>query len=282
MEVDSKMKALIAIDTAETVAGAITLFERLLFPRQDVVLLHVVESMFPDGSLVDLPDSHPVKSVVNQKRREGQEALFEHKFHFERTSNTVKDHLKLGSTVYSIMDTADEEEVDLIVAGSNRKGYLGSLFLGSVTKGLVSESRQSMLFGKGEVEDEKGPLRVIFATDHSPYSQQCLNTFLGWKPDGVGSVVVLHAFDPRLEDEGRARAIHLTNASAERLREHFPNTEARVVDGEVHEVIADAMRDADLLVIGAQGHGFLDRLRMGSVSFRQVVAEPHHVLVLRP
>jgi hypothetical protein len=39
---------------------------------------------------------------------------------------------------------------------------------------------------------------------------------------------------------------------------------------------------SDLLVLGAQGHGFLARLRMGSKSFHQVVSERYSVLVLRP
>jgi nucleotide-binding universal stress UspA family protein len=38
---------------------------------------------------------------------------------------------------------------------------------------------------------------------------------------------------------------------------------------------------AELLILGAQGHGFLERLTLGSTSFHQVMAEPYSVLVLR-
>jgi len=33
--------------------------------------------------------------------------------------------------------------------------------------------------------------------------------------------------------------------------------------------------------MGAHGHGMVERLTIGSISFYQVVAEPHSVLVLR-
>jgi hypothetical protein len=54
--------------------------------------------------------------------------------------------------------------------------------------------------------------------------------------------------------------------------------------GEVNATLRELMRteQADLLVLGAQGHGFLDRMRSGSVSFHQVVGESYSVLVLRP
>lgn len=37
----------------------------------------------------------------------------------------------------------------------------------------------------------------------------------------------------------------------------------------------------ELLILGAQGHGFWERLTVGSVSFHQAIAESHSVLMLR-
>ena len=42
-----------------------------------------------------------------------------------------------------------------------------------------------------------------------------------------------------------------------------------------------AEEQADLLILGSHGHGALERLALGSVSFHQVVATPHNVLVVR-
>jgi hypothetical protein len=40
-------------------------------------------------------------------------------------------------------------------------------------------------------------------------------------------------------------------------------------------------RVSRLLILGAQGYGFWERLMVGSISFHQAIAEPHPVLILR-
>jgi nucleotide-binding universal stress UspA family protein len=49
------------------------------------------------------------------------------------------------------------------------------------------------------------------------------------------------------------------------------------------KVIGEVMREkaADLLVIGAQGTGVLERLFVGSVAMHQVVNEPWNLMLLR-
>ncbi|MBC8134649.1 MAG: universal stress protein, partial [Fibrella sp.] len=38
---------------------------------------------------------------------------------------------------------------------------------------------------------------------------------------------------------------------------------------------------ADLLIVGAQGHTLMERLSLGSVSFRQAMTAPYSVMILR-
>ena len=45
--------------------------------------------------------------------------------------------------------------------------------------------------------------------------------------------------------------------------------------------VDEPAQNADLLVLGAQGHGFLERLTTGSVSLDQAVARPYSVIVMR-
>ena len=60
-------------------------------------------------------------------------------------------------------------------------------------------------------------------------------------------------------------------------------TDWSVLQGNVTEVISAAMKrtGADLLIIGAHGHGFLERLVMGSTAMHVVGNEPWNTLVLR-
>jgi nucleotide-binding universal stress UspA family protein len=55
------------------------------------------------------------------------------------------------------------------------------------------------------------------------------------------------------------------------------------VNASVNDAIKQTMQEfnAQLLIVGAHGHGFFERMMLGSIALHQVVAEPHSVLVLR-
>lgn len=79
----------------------------------------------------------------------------------------------------------------------------------------------------------------------------------------------------------------MTEASAkmvEHLRSFDLHAEYRVVQGEPDEVLGATMKDVngDLLAMGAQGHGFIERVMLGSLSLQQVMASPYSTLILRP
>jgi nucleotide-binding universal stress UspA family protein len=54
-----------------------------------------------------------------------------------------------------------------------------------------------------------------------------------------------------------------------------------VIEGSAVQVLLDAARDADLLVVGSRGHGGFAGLLLGSVSAQLVHHAPCPVLVVR-
>ena len=54
-------------------------------------------------------------------------------------SNTI---VKAGNPVDEILNTADEEECDVIVLGTHGKGWLRQAFLGSVARSVLERSRK--------------------------------------------------------------------------------------------------------------------------------------------
>lgn len=54
-------------------------------------------------------------------------------------SNTI---IKAGNAVEEILNTADEEECDVIVLGTHGKGWLRQTFLGSVARSVLERSRK--------------------------------------------------------------------------------------------------------------------------------------------
>jgi nucleotide-binding universal stress UspA family protein len=74
-----------------------------------------------------------------------------------------------------------------------------------------------------------------------------------------------------------------TEELCRRFEQLGATTHSKVVIDDPKTQLAETMREtkADLLIMGAQGHGFLERIAVGSVSLQQVVAEDYPVLIIR-
>lgn len=206
----------------------------------------------------------------------------------------------VGAAAPALIDYANREGLELIVVQSERKSALGSLFLGSVSRGLAISAHCSVLISKGKAEHD-GPLRAVFATDHSDYAAKAFDQFLTWAPAGIASLhIVSSAYFPdmarllsfyEVSERGDMARHALLLEFERRTEELVSRAKARgykatheVCQTSPSEAIASAMtgNQADLLIMGAQGHGFMHRLLIGSTSLHQVVSEPWSVLLMRP
>lgn len=294
------MRILFGIDRSGGCLPAIQMALDLKFPQVEVDLMHVIESVLPDGSFPDLSDNHPLTQLYLHHQDEGREALMTAAAEFEEAGLQVRTFLERGDVAADLIAHANKEQCDLIVAKSSSKGYYGSLFFGSVTKGLLIDARQSLLFVKGEGIPQR-PLKAVFATDHSPYCDRCVDLMVKMEPKGIEQLTVLTANEipasvtellvddlPDLKDIAprwiTEKIEERNQAICAKLAPLGAKCESRIAEMHPNEAIRKAMEEtgADLLIMGAQGHGFIERLTMGSKSFHQVVNEPHSVLVLRP
>jgi nucleotide-binding universal stress UspA family protein len=291
------MNALIGVDLGSHWKKAVDLLRRLNFEGLNPTFANVVESVLPDGSFMDLPSNHPIAEIIRENEAEGM-----------RLAEEAKARLGLGGTAVVLrgqpkevlFNISEETGADLVALGSERKSVWGDLFFGSVAKALLTGSRCSVLYGKQEVKSD-GPITAILATDHSDYSNRSADWFLKRHPQGIGKLVVLTAatMNPlvgkdvvqNVENMGDSIIASIMDGIRERnqmIADGFTaagiNCVAEVREGHPSVAIEAAMKEhnADLLVVGAQGRGFLERLRVGSTSFEQVVNSPYNVLVVRP
>jgi nucleotide-binding universal stress UspA family protein len=276
------MKALIGIDPSDVFRPAMELFRRLRFGDMEAELLFSVESVSPKANAPQIPSDHPLALVVRQQEEEGRRYLAEAE---ALLGGEVRSscHLGYGDAVHAMVARADEIGADLIVAGSARKGTFGSLFFGSVSKGLLVDARLSVLIGKHAPAVADG-MTAVLATDHSDYARRSIDSLLRIRPHGLSRLVLLTALPTGTEEEAGRDVQALMADLARDLEGLSLECEARIVEAHPNEAIRQAMADekADLLIMGAQGRGFIDRVTIGSISFHQVVNEPHNVLVLRP
>jgi nucleotide-binding universal stress UspA family protein len=292
------VKALIGVDSLGHCNAAIDLVRRLDFSLEKLVLLHSVESVMPDGSFPGLAAGGTYTDMLDEFEEAGQQSLKEAA---ELVGGVVEVEKRMipGDPLRNLLDVADDDQIDLIGVGTQKKSSLQAMLMGSVTRGLLTASTHSFLAAKEGFKKE-GPLTAVFATDHSEYADRAVELLSAFAPKGIGRLLVLSVIDPKAQRavknfhsdpelsgnvnmwaEDRMERENL--AVCRKLSQHIATCDERVEHGEINATIAKTMaaENADLLILGAQGHGFLDRMKHGSVSFHQVVAENYPVLVLR-
>jgi nucleotide-binding universal stress UspA family protein len=157
----------------------------------------------------------------------------------------------------------------------------------------------SVLVAKQDLIPDR-PLELVFATDGSEFNDRCVSQFLSMKPAGVGMIHVVSAWglashlehllrhqlhhSEALNKELEVAAESAVKTLATKLAAAGYQVTVSAVQGTPDKVLHDEMtgREADLLVVGAHGKSWVERLMIGSTSLHQVVDEPYNVLVLRP
>jgi nucleotide-binding universal stress UspA family protein len=215
-------------------------------------------------------------------------------------------HVLHGAALQQLLARADETGADLIAVDGHEDSPLLAALIGSVARGLVLGARQSILLAKGSREPDpttETPVRAVLATDHSDYADACWERLVRLWPRGIEHLTILTAYpedrlrslEPMLPPLGisptravRDQLCARSDALASRLAERFPPSctgiDVVLSTLPVHEAIAEQMQAsrADLLILGAKGHGLVERLTLGSVSFSQAIGpHPYSVLLLR-
>ncbi len=285
------MKIVIGVDAERHYQNALNLAHRFHFAHPEWILLHSVEVTVPMAGFT-YPAEISFGAEFARLAMESGEATLTDAVQFAKTCGVEGEPvLVTGAAAGTLSHYANTNEVDLAVVQSTRKGTLGSLFLGSVSRALTTGGRCSVLVSKGKI-DREGPVHAVFATDHSSYSERALDNFLMMKPEGLERVTVLHALDVKgaiaKSDVSWVNCHvndmkHLTGVVSRRFAKVGIEADAKFVDGPVQESIRTTMEStkADVLVIGAQGHGFIHNALLGSTAVHQVAAEAYPVLVVR-
>lgn len=290
-----QMEAVVAVDLMEAYVPAVGLFKALAFPSPSLSFINVVEPVLPDSSFPELSAAQPLTQIIDDLQAAGQEALERAVLDWPGATR----HVVLGHAASSIIEHADKQHAEVVVIGSQRKSLLESLFSGSVAQGLTSHCPKSVLIGKVPVKADAG-LTVVVTHDLSDYSTRAIEKFINMNPQGIARIVLLTAdtTDPSIVavveriDPAMAGETHdVIKASidqglvdmASKLSRICPQVETVVSEGDVNKVIDETMKDvsADLLVLGAHGHGIVERLMVGSVAFHQVVRTTHNVFLVR-
>ena len=218
--------------------------------------------------------------------------------------SNVRADVLIGTPAWVLIDVADKWNADLVVVGSHGRSALQRLFLGSVSKRLVTDSHSSVRIGRPRRRtDLDAPPRLVIGVDGSPAAEQAIYA-VGHRVWPAGTEVRLLAVDDGTKPN--LIAARLPQA-ARMINSYYQERESRVAEmldwataelgaigletsvatpkGDPKTIIlkhADEW-NADSIFVGTRDikSGF-ERFRLGSVSTAVVNNAQCSVEVVRP
>ncbi len=227
------------------------------------------------------------------------------KINFEEWRQTVADHpvemdfrVEVGSVNDKMLEIAQQEDVDLVVAGRKKRSLLEKIYVGSHILDLVRRSPKPVLLSKYMVQFEwEGETltrtndRVfscpMLATDWSEPSENAIQALLAMK-GAIQKVILTHNIDSKLtknrskidiralEEESRKRL----EKYCDTLKKHGMSAEPHLSFGHTATEIIRLSREhgATMIILGRTGKDWFHEYWFGGVSHR--VAENSELPVM--
>jgi len=169
------------------------------------------------------------------------------------------------------------ESAALLVIGSRGRGGFARLLLGSTSTQCATHASVPTIVVPGDAEPA-AVQTVMVGCDGSPNSMEALRWAIDFAPPG-GTVVVAWVWDatplavgadafffPDASDLAAERFHHLVDTVAKQARSRDVTLEREFVRGTPRSALAAQAENADLVVVGARGHGAVGSALLGSVS----------------
>jgi len=259
---------------------------------KEVVLLHIVA--VPSGVFDSKHGWIQGPQVEDAKLR-----LEEHKEHLESLGLKVKtkvDVITAGDISRTILETADDENVSLIVMNAHGKSLIKGLLLGSVPLSVMRHAKTDVLLMRyklaesleGEKLDkfcEKIFSKVLYPTDFSEPAGEALSFVKNLK--GVEEIGLVHVVTKGETEKEIETNIQEAKKKLEDIKDELSGADFKVKDyvrvGSPAEEICSVAEDEDasLIAMSSHGKGWFKELLLGDTTFDVVKNTKRPVLVVR-
>ena len=196
--------------------------------------------------------------------------------------------LKWGNVAETILQTATEEQCDLIVLGSRGLTGFKRLMLGSISNAVAAKAQCPVLVVKQSPPDTLRWRRVLVATGGSPWSDAAVDHALELARMQQLEVCLLYVERRRsrrtdslssLTSDGKS-ILALAEARAVAAGVSY---ETSLAYGDVSTMILHAATEqqCDVVVLGSRGLTGFKRLMLGSISNAVAATAPVPVLIVK-
>ena len=288
------------------------MYDRILFPTDgsggaDQALEHVLDIASAHGTTVHLLNvadttrdslTRVQGEIIDVLEQEGEDLLDDVAERARKRGVETVSTVLQGEPYRTIVQYADEYDIDLIVMPTHGRSGLQRLLLGSTTERVVRRAEVPVLTIRPDAADAvRYPYRgVAVPTDGSEGASEALSVGANVATDAEAALYVLSVItyqslgiDVRSDiqsamlEESAEEIVEEATAAAERAG-------VETVDGaveygsSVHEAILEFLeqRDIDLVVVGTHGRTGFDRFLLGSVAEALLRTSPVPVLTVRP
>ncbi len=279
-----------------SVSPSIELLRRVAFPGSEYEYVHAIAPPIPVGWPAEVLVA--AETLLWHREDEGARMLGAMETLALGNADLAPSRCTLvdGSAADALIHHSDSTGAELIAVDATEKGSMERFLAGSTSQSVVNGAKGSVLVARPA--RHPGPLKVVFATDHSPFADRCAHVLARMAPRGIASLTVATAWPETrfatidaLAGSGAIRpgeayreALVRRNHALERVLDSVAlHTHSVLIPDDpnpaIHQIVEET--GADLLILGARGHGFLERLALGSVSLHQVQHSRASVLVLR-
>ncbi len=252
--------------------------------------LHILTVLTNPGSYATPDVMGATDMVVDLVERQGQDLLEQAAAQAQTAGVACQTLRRWGGVPETILQTATEENSELIVLGSRTVSGWKRLQLGRIANAVASKAQQPVLVIKQPPPANLDtPLweRVLVATGGSPWSDIAVEHAIALAQLHQFEIVLLHVI-PRKRwgrsqepnaDEGTS-ILALAEARAEAAGVRFHSV---LTHGDISSTIVETATDHQChsIIIGSRGLGGWKRLMIGSISNAVAVKAEIPVLVVK-